>query len=54
MSRNAYVMLDADEVSLRMPVPHGMNDWLCELHNRAQQRMTFDHSQDQSLRFGKQ
>jgi hypothetical protein len=43
------VVLNTDEMTLRMPVTDGVNHRLGELHNGPEQRMAFDHSVNQSL-----
>lgn len=45
----ANVVLNADEMTLRMPVTDGVNHLLGELHNGPEQRMAFNHSDNQSL-----
>ncbi|MGI4795921.1 MAG: hypothetical protein ACRYF2_23205 [Janthinobacterium lividum] len=46
------VMLDANQVTVGVPLPDSMHHRLGKLHNGTQQRMAFDHSDNQSLHDG--
>lgn len=44
-----HVVLNTDEMALRVPMTNGVNHRLGKLHNGPEQRMAFDHSDNQSL-----